>query len=417
MKNALTNYLTGFTASLDYSAIPQDVVSHARLMLADTIAVALAAESDEVTPLMRKYAASEQGQCVLWGSNIRTTARNAALVNGAMAHALDFDDNNMSMIGHPSAPVAPAVLALADEVPVSLADVLVAYIAGVQIESVFGRVAGLRPNNRGWHTISTYGSFASAGACARLLKLDEAQVQHALCLAASLAGGLRENFPEMTKPVHAGFGAQNGVLASRLAAVGVRAVSTAIEGPEGFLQLFAGVDSAEIDTSQFDTFEVRENFAKVYPTCAMVHQALDLVLDGMHEGRIQKDEVEKIEIETSYHALQIMHYPDPQDVPEARFSWEYCLAVALAAGEVTNEWFAVSRLQDPTLRAIMKKVRVRVRPIRQPEKHLKRCISQVAPAHALRSPTRMGRNSRTKQPCKRDIPRSRFHLTTSARSS
>jgi 2-methylcitrate dehydratase PrpD len=261
MSNPLTRHLSSWTATLEYSVIPRKVIGHARLMLADTIAVAIAGEDEAVVPAMRRYVAAEQGTCSVWGSRILTSARNAALANGAMAHALDFDDNNMSMIGHPSAPVVPAVLALADETRVSLADVLVAYIAGVQIESILGRVCGLRHNNRGWHTISTYGSFAAAGAAARLLKLDAAQTQHALCLAASLAGGLRQNFPTMTKAVHAGFGAQNGVLAARLAAAGIRAADDAVEGAEGFLQLFAGVDAPALDTEEFAGFEILENFA------------------------------------------------------------------------------------------------------------------------------------------------------------
>lgn len=364
MQNAasLSRQLAGFTANLDYSVIPAKVVEHARLMLADTVAVGLAAADEEVAQPLRAYAAGERGTSVIWGSEVMTTARTAALANGALAHALDFDDNNMSMIGHSSAPVVPAILALADECDVTLSDAIVAYVAGVQVESVLGIHAGLEHNSRGWHTTATLGTFGAAAACARLLKLDAGRVLHALGLAASLAGGLRQNFPSMAKALHAGFAAQNGVLAARLAAAGVQAADDAIEGSEGFLKLFAGLAAPRPDADDFGSFEILESFPKVYPTCSMVHQALDVLLDAMRDGQVRGGEVERIECEASYHALNIMRYPDPQNVPQARFSMQYCLAVALLAGEVSNEWFAPSRIHDARVRQTMTKIEVRLSP-------------------------------------------------------
>jgi 2-methylcitrate dehydratase PrpD len=298
----------------------------------------------------------------VWDSGIATSARNAALANGALAHALDFDDNNMSMIGHSSAPVVPAVFALADENEVTLADVIVAYIVGVQVESVLGRRAGLEHNARGWHTTSTLGTFGAAAASARLLELDAPRVRDALGIAVSMSSGVRQNFPSMTKAVHAGIAAQNGVTAAKLAQAGVRSAPDALEGAEGFLALFAGGPVASSDADEFASFEILESFPKVYPTCSMVHQALDVLLAGIQSGEVQPQQVTKLECEASYHALNIMRYPDPQDTPQARFSMQYCLAVALLQGAVTNEWFNASRIHSPAIRDTMRKIEVRVAP-------------------------------------------------------
>lgn len=359
---SLSAGLARFSASLEYSAIPAKVVEHARLMLADTVAVALAASGEEVVHAIHRFAEEDRGPSCVWGSGISTTARNAALANGTMAHALDYDDNNMSMIGHSSAPVVPAILALADEVHVSLKEVIVAYIVGVQVESVLGRRAGLEHNARGWHTTSTLGTFGAAAASARLLQLDAVRMHDALGLAVSMASGVRQNFPSMAKAVHAGIAAQNGVTAAKLARSGVRAAADAIEGAEGFLSLYAGRQPPSSGDDEFAGFEILESFPKVYPTCSMVHQALDVLLDAIGTGKVRRSEVERVECETSYHGLNIMRYPDPQNVPQARFSMQYCIAVALLEGRVTNEWFAPSRIFEPPVRDAMEMVQVRIAP-------------------------------------------------------
>jgi 2-methylcitrate dehydratase PrpD len=358
----LSRQLARYIASFRFESLPPEVLRHARLMLADTIAVALAAEQEEVIAKVRRYAAAEGGSAALWNTTARSSAATAALVNGAMAHALDFDDNNMSMIGHSSAPVVPAVLALADEQGCTLADVISAYVAGVQVESVLGRIVGLEHNARGWHTTATLGTFGATAACARLLRLDEAAAQHALGLAASMASGLRQNFPSMTKALHAGFAAKNGVVAARLAAAGIRSAEDALDGNEGFTALFAGRKGGAASPQDLARFEILESFPKVYPTCAMVHQALDVLLEGIRSGQVKAGEVASVECEASYHALNIMRYPDPQSVPQARFSMQYCLAVALLEGEVTNAWFAADRIHDPRIRAAMQRVQVRLAP-------------------------------------------------------
>lgn len=364
MTSSLSRQLARWVDALQYQDIPAAVVNHARRMIADTVGVALAAHDDVLAPRLRSMTAGDVGKSAIWGSSATSSTASAALANGALAHALDYDDNNMTMIGHSSAPVVPALFALADEFPCSLEDLIVAYIAGVQVESLLGRIATLEHNGRGWHTTATLGTFGATAACARLLKLSEDQIVGALGIAASFAGGVRQNFNSMTKALHAGRAAANGVTAARLAQSGIYGSPLAIEGHEGFLELFAGVagHSAPLTAGELGTFEVLQSFPKVYPTCSMVHQALDIVLDQWSKGKVSAEGVDHVVCKMSYHALNIMRYPQPTIPVEARFSVQYCIAVALLHGKVTNEFFSPAAIASPAIWDVMKKIKVELDP-------------------------------------------------------
>jgi 2-methylcitrate dehydratase PrpD len=371
--------LADFVAGLTYGALPEEVKNEARRAIADTIGGAIAACSEPSTLAVRRVIAREAGPCSIWGTTDRTTARNAALVNGTMAHAHDIDDCNGPMLGHPSAPVVPAIAALVDELQLSGADMVVAYVAAVEVEGRLGRAVTLRHNALGWHTTSTLGCLGAAAACARLLRLDGPRTLAALGIAASLASGVRQNFGTMTKPAHAGFAAQNGLLAARLAEAGMTASEEAIEGHEGFMDLFVGKDVLAEQTSvgRFgEPFEVMHNYYKIYPTCSLVQCGLDIVLAGIASGEIVPDDVKTLRAGVSYHALNIMRYHDPQDALQARFSMEYCLAAALQHGRVGIDEFAEGVVFAPEIRARMQQVEPYVHPDLATQEQFDRALAE-----------------------------------------
>jgi 2-methylcitrate dehydratase PrpD len=358
---ALADFITGLT----YESLPEEVKNEARRAIADTIGGAIAACSEPSTRAVHRVIAGEVGPCSIWGTTERTTPRNAALINGTMAHAHDIDDCNGPMLGHPSAPVVPAIAALVDELRLSGADMIVAYVAAVEVEGRIGRAVTLRHNALGWHTTSTLGCLGAAAACAKLLRLDGSRTLAALGIAASLASGIRQNFGTMTKPAHAGFAAQNGLLAARLAEGGMTASAEAIEGHEGFMDLFVGKDVLAEQTSVGcfgKPFEVMHNYYKIYPTCSLVQCGLDIVLAGVASGDIVPDDVRTLRAGVSYHALNIMRYHDPQDALQARFSMEYCFAAALLRGRVGIDEFAETAVFAPELRDRMRQVEPYVHP-------------------------------------------------------
>ena len=217
------------------------------------------------------------------GSGFKTSAPLAALANGTMAHALDFDDVNWHMSGHPTVPLLPAILALGQGVHASGQEVLLAYALGFEVETKVGLGMNPRHYDLGWHATSTLGTLGAAVACAKLLRLDVMKTRMALGIAASMAAGLRQNFGTMTKPLHPGQAAMNGVTAAQLARLGWTADANILEAPYGFCQLYAGAGRYRLDdvVKQLgQPFEILASGVaiKQYPCCAFTHRALDGML-------------------------------------------------------------------------------------------------------------------------------------------
>lgn len=362
---SVSRRLAEFVCELRFENLSENVRTAAKRAIADTVGVILAAKNEPVAHCVLKFARGEKGQSTVLGTDIKTNAAAAALANGAMAHAHDYDDSNYSMLGHASSPVLPAILALADETPVSGAEFMLGYVLGVEVESKLGLMATFQHNARGWHTTSTLGTFGATAACARVLGLDAESTAHALSIAASMACGVRQNFGSMTKPLHAGIAAKNGVTAAKLARAGITASHAAIEGREGFLDLFDA--SSEVDLESVlnmlgEPFEVELIVPKRYSCCALVHPALDIMLGEEKDAGHDYREVKQIRCETSIHALNLMRYHAPRDDLEARFSIEYCLAAAYIDRELGPAQFAPDQLDRSDIQDLMARVSVVLHP-------------------------------------------------------
>src|SRR5258708_514827 len=232
----LTQVLASKAAALDYDDLPTPARELARQCVLDYFGVALAGAGDELVRLLLDEMAEAGGapQASLIGHEVRLPALSAALVNGAAAHALDYDDVNMAMPGHPSVAILPALLALAELKGSSGREVITAFVAGYETACRIG--AALQPGhyNLGFHAPSAVGSFGAAAACARLLGLDPAATATALGVAGTQAAGLKSQFGPMCKPFHAGKAAQNGLLAARLAARRFSSRTDIVECVQGF---------------------------------------------------------------------------------------------------------------------------------------------------------------------------------------
>jgi 2-methylcitrate dehydratase PrpD len=208
----------------------------------DGLACAVAGRDERVTRELRGFAL-EQGshpRATLWGSGERVSPALAALVNGAAAHALDFDDVSWAMNGHPTVPLLPAAFASAEALGCSGEDLLRAYVVGFEVEARLGQALGKPHYERGWHATSTLGVFGATAASAVLLGLDEAGLRRAFGIALSRAAGTRANFGTDTKPLHAGLAARAGLEAAELALRGVGAREDAFEMSMGLADLYGG---------------------------------------------------------------------------------------------------------------------------------------------------------------------------------
>ncbi len=347
--------------SLQYSALPTDAVHWAKVGILDTVGVTLAGAAEDCTRIVLGVSGSGSGPALVFGHARRIAALDAALVNGTASHALDFDDCNNTLGGHPSAPILPALFALADETGASGRDFIAAYVAGFETECKLSMVVNFHQYTKGWHPTATLGVFGSAAACAHLLKLSAEKTATALSIAASFSSGVKSNFGTMTKPLHVGHCARNGLLAALLARDGFSAGAKAFEHKQGYFEVFNGAgnyDASRAIPAWANPLDItRPAIAiKSYPCCGSTHPAIDCMLELVHKHDLTPDKVAKIESWTHPRRLEHTNRPDPQSSLDAKFSVQYTLARALKDKTIKIEQFEGDTWKDPATRAILPKV-------------------------------------------------------------
>ena len=346
---------------LQYSSLPADAVHWAKIGILDTVGVTLAGAAEDCTRIALGATGAGSGPALVFGHARRIGALDAALVNGTASHALDFDDCNNTLGGHPSAPILPALFALADEIGATGQDFIAAYVAGFETECKLSLGVNFYQYTKGWHPTATLGVFGSAAACAHLLKLSVEQTATALSIAASFSSGVKANFGTMTKPLHVGHCSRNGLYAALLARDGFTAGPQAFEHKQGYFEVFNGAGNYDIDKILPDWADpldiTRPAIAiKSYPCCGSTHPAIDCMLELVHKHKLTPDNVAKIESWTHPRRLEHTNRPDPQSSLDAKFSVQYTLARALKDRTVKIEQFEGDTWKDPGTRAILPKI-------------------------------------------------------------
>lgn len=346
-----------------YDTLPPEAVHWAKVGILDTVGVTLAGSDDPSATIVAATLGSGSGTSLVYGTDRRVGSLDAALVNGTASHALDFDDCNNTLGGHPSAPILPALFALADETGASGRDFIAAYVAGFETECKISLGVNFYQYTRGWHPTTTIGVFGAAAACAHLLRLTPEQTATALAIAASLAAGIKSNFGTMVKPLHVGHCARSGLFAALLAKNGYTASPVAFEHKQGYFEVFNGAgnyDAAKL----FDTWAapldiVKPGIAiKQYPCCGSTHPAIDAMLKLAREHDLKADAVERIDSWTHKRRLEHTNRPDPQSQKDAKFSVQYVLSRALLERKVTIGHFEGDAFRDADVRGIMSRVHV-----------------------------------------------------------
>src|SRR4249920_3628368 len=226
----LTQEVAHFVARTRYRDIPKEVVQLARGFILDGLGVALAGSTDECSHIVQAQVRhmNGKGESSIVGTALSAPAAKAALANGVAGHAMDYDDTQLStskqavygLLTHPTTPVLNAALAMGEREKISGEEFLLAYIVGVEVECRIADAINPHHYQSGFHSTATIGGLGAAMAVGKILKLKEGELIRTLGIAASMASGLRENFGTMTKPLHAGRAAENGVTAAMLARTG-----------------------------------------------------------------------------------------------------------------------------------------------------------------------------------------------------
>ena len=363
----ITEALADFCATVSISSLPPEVVERTPLLLLDLIGsiVRARAEAAVAPPLLATVAAMGMGNGTarVFGDAAGYAPAGAALLNGALGHALDFDDTHATGTLHPGAPVIPAALAAAEMTGASGTDILAAIVAGYE---TCCRIAVALPAGdhyaRGFHPSATCGVFGAAAAAARIFGLDVAGIGSALGIALSQSAGSLQFLADgaQTKPFQVGWAAMAGLTAATLARNGYKGPGEAIEGRHGFLQGYAPSPRPERVVQDLGSvYELMHTGIKPYPSCRYGHAGIDAVLALRAQHALPPEEVNSITYGLSNAGLllvgaPIKHKRDPRNIVDAQFSAPFVLSCALVTGAM--EWDSYRRLNDPVIRAMLPKV-------------------------------------------------------------
>jgi 2-methylcitrate dehydratase PrpD len=368
----LLETLAQHIAATQYGELPSEAVHWAKAAILDTVGVTLAGAGEPCAAIVAGVAATGSGECLLFGSDKRAVPLDAALINGTAAHALDFDDVSNSLGGHPSAPLVPALFALGEVLHRSGTDFVTAYVAGFETETRIARGVHFHHYEKGWHPTATLGEFGAAAACCRLIVLGAAETAQALAIAASLAAGIKANFGTMTKPLHVGPTARDGLFAALLARDGFTANSAALEHKQGFLEVFNGAgnyDAARIVADWGKPWDIVSPgvAVKQHPCCGSTHPAIDALLTLRRDNDLSPHRIERIDSWTHPRRLAHTNRPDPQSGLDAKFSVQYCLARAAMQGRIVLEDFESDAYREPASRALMRRIHAAPHPDMGPD--------------------------------------------------
>ena len=372
----LTRYVAEFVVKTKYGDIPQDVIELGKKSILDGFGLALAGSVAETGPPSRKYIQNlglSNGTSTVIGTSMKSGPRFAAFVNGISIHADDYDDTQLSaakdrvygLLTHPTVSALAAAFAVGEQRKVDGRDLMLAYHVGVEVECKIAEAISPRHYQDGFHTTGTCGSFGSAAACAKLLRLDVGQTLNVLGVVASLAGGMRENFGTMTKPLHAGHAAENGVMAAELAALGWMAASQILEAPRGFFHAYGGsFDPAAIVNRLGKpwTFASPGISLKPFPSGSLTHPGMTEMLRLMAAHKFSSAQVEKVDVGTNSNMPNALIHHRPQTGLEAKFSMEFCIAILLLEGKAGLSQFRNEVVRRPDVQETIRRINFYVDP-------------------------------------------------------
>jgi len=371
---AITRALADFVASASYDTLPGEVRNRAKWLATDMFGIAVRARHEaESTPAL--LAAVEklglgQGSSGVIGDERGYSPPGAALVNGTLAHSLDFDDTHARGSIHPSAPIVPAALAAAEMAGADGKTLIAGIVAGYEVQIRLSLALVPKDHyDRGFHPTATCGTFGAAAAAARAFGLSSAEIAHAFGIALSQAAGSMQFLVDgaWTKRLHVGGAAMSGLIAASLAREGFQGAVDAIEGKAGFLRAYSPNPVFEKAVAglgrEYETLAIA---VKPYPSCRYSHAAIDALIELKRAHGIDTDDVEAVEVGVPRTGWNIIGDPEadkqqPKNVVDGQFSMPFVAAVALREGAMQWDHYA-RHIGDAKTLALCKRVRTLVDP-------------------------------------------------------
>jgi 2-methylcitrate dehydratase PrpD len=366
----LTREVAEFVRTASLADVPETVQRLAKRSILDGLGLAVAGSRSTAAGIARHeisgYGALTQEASVL-GADMRAPARFAAFLNGLSIHADDFDDTQLAvapdrvygLLTHPTAPVLPAAIALAERDDLDGGAVLLAYLVGVEVATKVSEAIDPRHYDQGFHSTATAGTIGAGAGASRILDLDGKAIATCLGIAASQAAGLRENFGTMTKPFHAGRAAESGVLAASMARAGFTAATDILEARRGFFAAAGGgydLDAIQGRLGSPWTFASPGISIKPHPSGSLTHPAMGVLLDLVLEHDIRPEQVRSVRVGTNRHMPNALIHHRPTTELQAKFSMEFCMAILIIERRAGLTEFTDEIVNRPDVQRMIERV-------------------------------------------------------------
>jgi len=369
MSSTITSEVVDFL--LKGRSPPTPISKEAILHIIDGLGLMLAGSRTECTRILKDlvYEERKEGPSTIVGFGLTSSASDAALVNGVSAHADDYDDTQLStspdriygLLTHPTTPVLAAALAVGEKIGSSGGNLLDAFIAGFEVECKLAETIKPEHYRRGFHSTGTFGAFGACAASALLLGLEEEELRYALGIVASLSSGIRANFGTMTKPLHAGRAASNGVVASMLGMRRFTADKNVLDGKWGFMSILGGgYDADKIVGKMGNPYSIVDPGAsiKMYPCGSLGQPSMDAMLEIVVEEHLEPEDVREVRLRAGPNILEPLRYERPVDELQAKFSLQFGLACILVRRRAGLREYTLEFLNSPEMRGAMEKVKM-----------------------------------------------------------
>ncbi|MDO8567398.1 MAG: MmgE/PrpD family protein [Dehalococcoidales bacterium] len=361
----ITEKFARFVVETHFDNIPEEGLNRTKLAAFDCLGVMLAAVTEPIGEIITGYARTRQAapESGVIGGSFRTSAEMAALVNGTLSHALDYDDTGLS-VGHPSICVVPTALALGEKLKSSGKEVAEALIIGYEVEGKLAFGCRYSHQETGIHSSALFGTIGAAATAAKLLKLDVNQTRMAFGIAASQVAGLLRNSGTMTKPLHAGNACRAGILSATLAREGFTADPDIIEVQLGYGDTYIGkgkYDESKMAATLGNPFHIVSHgiAVKKYPCCMLNHRALDALFGIIEKNKVRYEDVAGVTVGVPKNMFPLR--PDASTGFEGKFCLPYNMAAALIDRQVIIDTFTDEMVKRPAVQELMKRVTLQVR--------------------------------------------------------
>lgn len=362
---SLTGKLADFILETEYESLPDHVVEFTKLCILDWLGSAaegaVKPPAQMIDQLMQELGGHEQATLVTGG---KSSVANAALVNGAASHIVELDDIHKSSIIHAATVVIPAAFAVAEWQNKSGKDLITAVAIGYDVCFRIGEAVS--PSHYYfWHNTATCGTFGSTAAVAKLLGLSKQQIVYALGNAGTQAAGLWEFIVDgaMSKQLHTGKAAMNGLLAALLAQKDFTGPRQILEGERGFFKAMSDAyDISRIGDGLGERYKITENSFKIHASCRHTHPSIDLALELLQREQIQPQDIKRIRVGGYKSVLDITNNPNPQTIYASKFSLQFCVALAFINGRAGLPDFNEETLWDPAIRELIERIELHLDP-------------------------------------------------------